>query len=166
MLRATFRGAALTVGMAAAVSGCSGSQPSSAPSSASSTTSKSSASTSSSTSDAPIGSGGIDLGGSASSTSYPADQLSLPGATDCYASGTRIYDRHGVTCAQAKTALAEYNASAAGAKGQSQKVGRYTCSHNPRIMVEQGAAPGSCLDDTQSVVFNWRYPGAPQPARG
>lgn len=113
--------------------------------------------------DEPIGDGGIDLKSKAPSTSYPAEQLSGPRAGDCYAGGSRIYDRRGITCADAKKALATYEATAEGAKGASSKVGSYTCSHNPDEMVGQGAAPGSCLDDDEAVVFNWRYPGAVQP---
>lgn len=151
------------------LAGCSGgddaSQPTStsAVSATSSTSSTESSQKSSSGGDTPIGDGGIDLKSKAPSTSYSAEQLSGPRAGDCYAGGSRIYDRRGITCADAKKALATYETTAEGAKGASSKVGSYTCSHNPDEMVGQGAAPGSCLDDDEAVVFNWRYPGAVQP---
>ena len=150
------------------LAGCSRGDDASQPSSTSAVSATSSAATSespksSSDGDAPIGNGGIDLKSKAPSTSYPAEQLSGPRAGDCYAGGSRIYDRRGITCADAKKALASYEATAEGAKGTSKKVGSYTCSHNPDVMVGQGAAPGSCLDDDEAVVFNWRYPGAVQP---
>ena len=114
--------------------------------------------------DKPIGRASIDLGGSASS--LPPEKMSRPDATDCYAGSSRIYDRHGVTCVEARSAMQKYEATPASAKGSEARVDAYTCSHNPDDMVGQGAAPGSCLDDDEAVVFNWRYPGAPQPARG
>ena len=112
-------------------------------------------------SDKPIGRASIDLGGSA--TSLPPEKMSLPGATDCHDAGSRIYDRHGVTCDEARSAKRQYDASPASAKGGEAKIGAYTCSHNPDIMVIQGAAPAKCVDASGSVVFNWRYPGAVQP---
>lgn len=114
--------------------------------------------------DKPIGGGGIDLGAKGPKN-YPADQRSRPGATDCYSGGSRIYDRAGVTCASAQQVLAQYEATPASAKGDEAKVGAYTCSHNPEIMVIQGAPPGKCTDADGNVVMGWRYPGAPQPAR-
>lgn len=114
--------------------------------------------------DKPIGSAPIDLGGSASS--LPPEKMSRPDATDCYAGSSRIYDRHGVTCVEARSAMQKYEATPASAKGSEARVDAYTCSHNPDIMVTQGAAPAKCVDGSGNVVFNWRYPGAPQPARG
>ena len=114
--------------------------------------------------DKPIGRASIDLGGSASS--LPPEKTSRPDATDCYAGSSRIYDRHGVTCVEARSAMQKYEATPASAKGSEARVDAYTCSHNPDIMVTQGAAPAKCVDGSGNVVFNWRYPGAPQPARG
>lgn len=117
----------------------------------------------SSSSDAPIGGGDIDMG-SSSAASYPPDKVSSQGAQDCFAAGTRIYDRSGVTCTEAKTVLARYNGLTANAKGAKHSVNPYTCQHNPDIMVTQGAAPGQCVNGDGDVVFSWRYPGAPAPA--
>lgn len=98
-----------------------------------------------------------------SARSFPPDQESSNLATDCYAGSSRIYDRHGITCADAKTAVGKYEKSSGAAKGAEAKVDSLTCSHNPKIMVNQGAAPAKCVDAQGSVVFNWRYPGAPRP---
>lgn len=117
----------------------------------------------SSSSDAPIGGGDIDMA-SSSAASYPPDKVSSQGAQDCYAAGTRIYDRSGVTCAEAQTVLARYNGLTANAKGAKRSVNPYTCQYNPDIMVTQGAAPGQCVNGEGDVVFSWRYPGAPAPA--
>ena len=114
--------------------------------------------------DKPIGRASIGLGGSASS--LPPEKMSRPDATDCYAGSSRIYDRHGVTCVEARSAMQKYEATPASAKGSEARIDAYTCSHNPDIMVTQGAAPAKCVDGSGNVVFNWRYPGAPQPARG
>lgn len=110
----------------------------------------------------PIGSAGIDLG-SGSSSIPPAAERSGDLATDCYKGGDRIYDRYGVSCSAASTVLAAYEASAQSAKGAQTAVSGYQCSHNPTVMVVQGAAPGKCIDGNGNVVFNWRYPGAPLP---
>ena len=117
-------------------------------------------------SDAPIGSGGIDLGsGNASPRSYPPEQRSGPGAGDCYAGGSRIYDRAGITCGQAVKVKAAYEQTSAAQTGSEATVMGYQCSHNPKVMVGQGAAPAKCTDGEGTVIFNWRYPGAPLPER-
>ena len=100
-----------------------------------------------------------------SAKDYPPEQVSGPGAGDCYVGGSRIYDRSGITCADAKTVKAAYEATAAAASGKTAKVKGYECSHNPDVMVHQGAAPAKCTDGEGNVVFDWRYPGAPQPEK-
>lgn len=120
-----------------------------------------SGSSSSSSTDEPIGSDGFDMPSSSNAKEYPKEQVSGPGAGDCYASGSRIYDRSGITCADAKTVKAAYEATSASKDGKTTTVKGYECSHNPEIMVNQGAAPAKCTDKDGTVVFNWRYPGAP-----
>ena len=85
-------------------------------------------------------------------------------AQDCYAGGDRIYDRAGITCADARSVVVAYEATAGAVKGAEVTVRGYRCSHNPQVMVVQGAPPAKCVDGQDDVVFGWRYPGAPQPA--
>lgn len=112
--------------------------------------------------DAPIASDGFDMP-SDSAKSYPPEQVSGPGAIDCYSGGSRIYDRSGITCADAIAVKQAYEATPGAKSGKAANVKGYECSHNPTTMVNQGAAPAKCTDGHGNVVFDWRYPGAPKP---